>query len=460
MSKGKAPKAPDYVGAANAQAAASKEVTNIQNFANRPTVNTPFGQESWTNAATVDPATGQKVTSWTQNTTLAPKLQSALDAQIDTQLGRSNLANSLMGSASAQYKSPIDMSTLPAMGQAAKAPKLSSDLKNYSKDLQKSVKQYQLDAEFDPMTGGLSRDVQQQDIQRSLNAGDNPALPQFDSSYRDMIAQSLMERMSPTHERQKNQIETQLANAGYTVGSEGYTRALADMQGRQAAERYNALDTAGNEAQRLYGMQMGSRQQAFNEDMGMGQFANAAANQAFQQDLSANQFQNQAIGQGYEQTMGAQRAGNEALNQQFGQGMQAGQFGNQSLGQAAGMDQARTEAINQARAQQFEMQAKQAAQQNQLRQQALAEQMLQRNMPLNEMNALLGGQQVSMPQMPNFVPAQQSQAPNILGATQSKYDAQLGAYNAKQAGLGNMVGGLFGLGASAMAPGAGSLFGL
>lgn len=459
MSKGKAPKAPDYVGAANAQAAASKEVTNIQNFANRPTINTPFGQESWTNAATIDPATGQKVTSWTQNTTLAPGLQAALDAQVGTQLGRSNLANDLMDRAATQYSKPFDTASLPEMASLS-TPTMNTDLADYAAGLTTDVPQYQLNAQFDPRTSGLSSNVQQQDIQRSLNAGDNPALPQFDSSYRDMIAQSLMERMNPTHERQKNQIETQLANAGYTVGSEGYTRALADMQGRQAAERYNALDTAGNEAQRLYGMQMGSRQQAFNEDMGMGQFANAAANQAFQQDLSANQFQNQAIGQGYEQTMGAQRAGNEALNQQFGQGLQAGQFGNQSLGQAAAMDQSRMAAINQAQAQQFQMQAQQVAQQNQLRQQAIAEQMQQRNMPLNEMNALLGGQQVSMPQMPNFVPAQQSQTPNILGATQSKYDAQLGAYNAKQAGLGNMVGGLFSLGASAMAPGAGSLFGL
>ncbi len=45
--KGKAPAAPDYLGAAQQQAAASKELTNIQNFANRPTINTPFGSQSW-----------------------------------------------------------------------------------------------------------------------------------------------------------------------------------------------------------------------------------------------------------------------------------------------------------------------------------------------------------------------------------------------------------------------------
>ena len=459
VGKGSAPKAPDYVGAAKEQAGASKEVTNIQNFANRPTINTPFGSESWSNQASIDPATGQRVTSWTQNTTLAPGLQAALDAQVGTQLGRSNLANDFMGRVADEYSQPFDWQNLPQMAQLGDAPSLYTGMADYAQGLNTGVQDYALNTQFNPMQRGLARNVQQQDVQRQLNTGDNPALPQFDSSYRDSVAQSLIERMMPVHDRQRNEIETQLANSGYTVGSEGYTRALADMQGRQAAERYNALDTAGNEAQRLYGMQMGSRQQAFNEDMGMGQFANSAANQAFQQSLGANQFQNQATGQAYQQAMGAQQAGNQALGQQFSQGLQANQFGNQSLGQAAALDQSRMGAMNQAMTQQFGMNQQLANQQNQLRQQAIAEQMQRRGMSLNEMNALLSGQQVSMPQMPNFVQAGRSETPNILGATQMGYDAALGAYNAKQAGFGNMMGGLFSLGGAAMAPGAGSLFG-
>ncbi len=493
--KGSAPKAPDYVGAANAQAEASKEVTNIQNFANRPTINTPYGSESWSNQASIDPATGQRVTSWTQNTTLAPGLQAALDAQVGTQLGRSNLANDFMGRVANEYSQPFDYENLPQMAQMGGAPSLYTGLADYAQGLstgvnsrsgdvvggfgfggpQMGVQDYGLNTQFDPMQGGLARNVQQQDVQRQLNMGDNPALPQFDSSYRDSVAQSLIERMMPVHDRQRNEIETQLANSGYTVGSEGYTRALADMQGRQAAERYNALDTAGNEAQRLYGMQMGSRQQAFNEDMGMGQFANSAANQAFQQSLGANQFQNQATGQAYQQAMGAQQAGNQALGQQFGQGLQAGQFGNQaqnqlyqqmmgqanlanqanaqafqqdlaanqfgnqSLGQAAALDQSRMGAMNQAMTQQFGMNQQFANQQNQLRQQAIAEQMQRRGMSLNEMNALLSGQQVNMPQMPNFVQAGRSETPDILGATQMGYNAQMDAYNAKQAQFGQLL---------------------
>ena len=78
--------------------------------------------------------------------------------------------------------------------------------------------------------------------------------------------------------------------------------------------------------------------------------------------------------------------------------------------------------------------------QNQLRQQAIAEQMQRRGMSLNEMNALLSGQQVNLPQMPSFVSSGRAETPNILGATQMGYDAALGATNAQNAMFGNLLG--------------------
>jgi len=365
--KGRAPAAPDYLGAAQQQAAASKELTNIQNFANRPTINTPFGSQSWQTSSQVDPATGQTVTSWTQNNTLDPELQQALNAQIGLQNDRSQLASDFMGRVEQEYSRPFDWQSLPQMAGLDQQTKLNTQLADY--------------------TPGL---------QTSLQTQDNPALPQFDSSYRDTVAQSLMERMQPVHERQQQQLETQLANQGFTVGTEGYTRALADLQGRQAAERYNALDTAGNEAQRLFNMGMGARQQAFGEDL------------------------------------------------------QSGQFGNQALGQAGALDMQRMGAMNAALSQQQGLNQSYADQQNRLRQQAIAEQMQRRGMSLNEMNALLSGQQVAMPQMPSFVSAGRAETPNILGATQMGYDAALGAYNAQQAAGSNMMGGLFSLGSAAL----------
>lgn len=360
--KGSPPPAPDYVGAAQLQGELSREALTAQNYANRPTQTTPFGSTTWGTRTVRDPATGQDVTAWEQTTSLTPELQAALNAQVGSQMERSQLARDFMGRVQQDYSTPFDWQNLPQMAQLTGASQLGTRLSDYTPGLQ---------------TG--------------LGAG-APALPQFSEGYRDTVARTLMERMQPVHERQQQQLETQLANQGFTVGSEGYKRAMDELQQRQAGERYNALDTAGAEAQRLFTMGMGSRQQAMAET----------------------------------------------------------QFANQALGQASALDLQRMQAINQALASQQGLNQQYADYQNRLRQQAIAEQMQRRGMSLNELNALLSGQQVQMPQMPSFVASGRAETPNILQATGMGYDAALGAYNAQQAAGSNLMGGLFGLGAAAL----------
>jgi hypothetical protein len=95
--------------------------------------------------------------------------------------------------------------------------------------------------------------------------------------------------------------------------------------------------------------------------------------------------------------------------------------------------------------------ALQAAQANLgLRQAGINEQQQLRGIPLNELNALLTGQQVQSPQFPGFTPAGAQQAPNLLGALQSGYQSDLNASNAQNASSGNFQSGLFGLGAAGL----------
>lgn len=79
-----------------------------------------------------------------------------------------------------------------------------------------------------------------------------------------------------------------------------------------------------------------------------------------------------------------------------------------------------------------------------------------RNQPLNELNALRTGSQVTNP---NFTTAPQQQTTpgvNYLGAGQAQYGADMAAYNA-QVGQGNsLMGGLFGLGSAALMSPAGT----
>ena len=88
--------------------------------------------------------------------------------------------------------------------------------------------------------------------------------------------------------------------------------------------------------------------------------------------------------------------------------------------------------------------------QNQLRQQAIAEEAQRRNMSLNEMNALLTGQQVNAPQMPGFNSASKSDTPDLLKAAGMTGQSNLDAFNAQQQGQQSGMSGLMSLGSTAM----------
>lgn len=83
-----------------------------------------------------------------------------------------------------------------------------------------------------------------------------------------------------------------------------------------------------------------------------------------------------------------------------------------------------------------------------------------RSQSLNELNALLNGQQVGLPQMPGFTNSGVSAGPNYTGAA-----AQQGQWSQQQAAnqnssFGGLLGGAVGIGSAAMGAGGwGGLFG-
>jgi hypothetical protein len=72
-----------------------------------------------------------------------------------------------------------------------------------------------------------------------------------------------------------------------------------------------------------------------------------------------------------------------------------------------------------------------------------------RNMPLNELNALRSGSQVSMPQFQAYTGATVAPAP-VFGATQAQGQYAMGAHQAGVAQDNALMGGLFNLGAAAV----------
>jgi hypothetical protein len=272
---GKSTPAPDYRAAAEEQGQSGKENIITQTWANRPQLNTPWGQQTWSTGSGTDPSTGMPVTQWTSNINLTPEQQSALDSQQRIQQGRSNAAETLLGQATGSFQSPFNWAGLPGM---AATPGV------------RETTAYGLDTSAPQQTTATANE------------------PGF-AGERQRIENALFERMRPEHQRAEEASRTRLANMGMTMGSQGYNRELERLGGLQAGERFNALQTAGGEQARLNQMLLAQQGQAFGQDVQSQQAQNAALAAQFGMGLQANQ-------------------------QNFGQGLQAANFQNQLRQQA------------------------------------------------------------------------------------------------------------------------------
>lgn len=449
MGKKSTPPAPDYKGAAEQTAASSQDAQTRSDWANRPTVNTPWGQESWQASAAVDPSTGKPITNWTQNTKLNPLAQSTLDSTMTVDRDKALLAQGMMGRAAAATSKPFDWGNMQGYGQAPQAGGLQSD--NFQSGLQAGNLQPGASLQAGNIQGGerlQAGNLQAGNLQAGnldprayqssgagqgmmagLDMGRLGGMPQGDAAERQRIEGMLYDRQNPERMKQQAGLEGKLANMGLTRGSEAWNREMQRMGDQHSRERYDAMQTGGQEMQRTFNMGMQGRQQGWNELLGGGQFQNAAQNQAFGQGMNQNAQnfaqQAQAGAQNFGQQAQASEAQRLADAQRFGQQAQAGQ---QNFAQ--GMDAANYN--------------------NKLRQQQIAEQQMQRQMPLNELNALLSGTQVGQLQTPDFNASRSAGGADYSGAARNQYNAGMDAYNAKQSQTQGMMSGLSGLASTAM----------
>ena len=359
MSKS-APKAPDYEAAAQAQAQSSKEVTEQQTWANRPDQVTPWGEQTWQNQSEWDPTTNQYINRWTQNTTLNPESQQALDAQLALTNQRSQLGLSLGDRMRNEYGQAMEWNGFQDLAGTPEAQRYG---------------QPNLQGQLD--TQGLQNVDPSQRYQQNAN---------------DAIYNQWAQRAMPAQAQATDALRTQLYNQGLKEGDAAYDAEMNKLRMQQGDAQqqaaYQATIGSGAEASRMYGMDEGTRAQQFGERQAQGTFANQAANQQLQNQLAS----------------GAQTYGQQLSS---------------------------------------------AGYQNQLRQQQIAEAMQQRGFSLNEINALLTGQQVGMPSMPGFQSAQRAEGTQNLSAAQMTGQANLDAFNAQQAGMNGMMSGLGGLAGAA-----------
>lgn len=336
------PPPPDYRAAAVESGKSSVEAQTRADWANRPDQVDMYGNRtSWQNEAAIDPSTGQAITKWTQNTTLSPEQQAAVNSEMAIGKNLMGTAEGMLGRTNAAVAKDFDWSGMSPMGAT-------------------------------PGAG--------QGLMAGLNTASLGGMPTADDQGRQRIEGALFDRMRPEHQQQQAGLEAKLANMGLTRGSAQWNRELQRQTDLQARERFNALEMGGQEQQRQFGMQMQGREQGWNELLGAGQFQNTAQQQNFGQQMQTSNYQNQ------------------------------------------------------------------------LRQQQIAEQQMARQMPLNELNAFMSGQQVAAPQFGNFNTSQAAGAVDYSGVAKDQYGAGMDAYNAKQKQSQGMMSGLTSLaGAGIMA---------
>jgi hypothetical protein len=373
------PSPPDYLGLARQQAAENQQNLTNQTWANRPTIETPWGSQTWETNEAIDPATGQKVTQWTSRLNLSPQQQAALDSQMAVQMGLSNQAETFLGRVRDSMSQPFDWSNLPAASQGVQAQLTgpAPQALGFIQDPGSIARAFAGGGPIRRYVGG-SRDYASQ-------AG-------------DALYQQALSRLDPRFSQQASDLEASLVNRGIARGSEAWNREMGNFE-RTRNDAYNqaifnAAQLAGQEASRLQGM-----------DVTAGNFWNQAQQQRFGQNAALAQFANQAQAQQFGQNQTMADIYNRALQQNFSNQL----------------------TVNQ---QNFAQMLQEQEFQQRLRQQAIAEQQAARVQPLNELNALLTGQQVGTPQMPSFNTAGLAQTPNLLGAADMGYQAQLGQYNA------------------------------
>ena len=199
-----------------------------------------------------------------------------------------------------------------------------------------------------------------------------------------------------------------------------------------SADRQRVEDSLMNRINPQLNLQQNKLQQQLS-DQGIG-YGSAAYNNAFTPfNQQANDARFAAIGQaGDEQARMMQMANqqatfqNAAQNQDFTQKSLAAQFANAGLGAQQAAQQARFNAFNSARGQ------------------YIGEQYAARNQPINEINALMSGSQISQP---NFqqTPNQQIPTVDVAGLNNQNFSQQMDVYKQESQNYNQLVGGLMGM---------------
>jgi hypothetical protein len=434
MKSSSPPPAPDYKGAAIEQGAANLESARATAKLSNPNTYTPYGTQLVSYEGDIP----------TIRQTLTPTAQRTVEAQQGVQLSLANLGQQGATTASGVLNKPFSFEG-PAV-QTSLGP--TETLKSAP-----SAGQYGTASAVNPAAYGQAGSVNAGQFGLAQGGVNAPKLAtSLDLSgvakmpvNAGMTGQeAIMSRLSPYLQQQRTSTEAQLVNQGLRPGTEAYNNA-AKLLGQQENDARQQAALQG------LNLDLTANQQGYGQALTSGQFGNQAQLSQFGANLQNQQAGNQAIAQNYGQGVTSQQLQNQAIAQNFGQGSSAQAMQNQAIGQNYAQGLTASQAENARIAQQFN-QTQQAAQfGNVAQQQALAEAIQQRQMPLNEITALMSGSQIQNPQFGAYQGATVAPPPIFQASTAkgmfdaNSYNQQVAQQNANTAGLYSLGGAAIGL---------------
>ncbi len=424
------PPKPDYTQAAQAQGAANLEAAQLQARMSNPSVINPYGTQkvsyildepsyqkdlaeynrkmsAFMQGISLD-MTGKPPKEPDRNLYLSPEVTQTLSPEQQALFEKSNLTKSqladlaLTGARTAHgvIGEPVQLGGMPSPGAAdllTGAPALrSTDLTAGAPGLRSA----------DLMAGAPALGS------TAFTAGAAP-LPQDAAATRNAAYSAIMSRVNEDVAIQRDNLHSDLIAAGIRPGSQAYDERMKLVDRQYTDAQQQAILSANQQAQQDFTQAMQLRQQTVGEAQDIfGATAQARAQaQAEQQAM----FTASAAARG--------QAVQEAKDQLIASASARGQFISEQQAEQQAMDV--------------------------VRRQAIAEYLMMRQVPLNEIAALMSGTQIANPYaMPAYAQNAQVQPAPTMAGFQGGVDYGTDIFNVGAQQAGNLQTGLFGLGAS------------
>ena len=383
------PATPDYTGAAKETAAGNLDAARAAAAANRVNQVTPFGSLQYSQSGR--DAYGNPT--YTATTSLSPEQRQLYDYDVQSSLGLGRLQNTGLDYVNQMISQPFSTSGLPQLSSQLNAPQFNQ---LGQAEAMRRIGESQQAQGVNPAEAMLRAGSTEQ-LQRDL---ENQGMAGWDKA-----TGLLMQRLNPQLERQQRSLDAQLANQGISRGSRAYSQAQQDL-GQRQNDLLNQAALSGQQVQ----------QNLFGQSLQAGQFGNQAMTQ---------QQQNQLANLGFSNTAAQQDFANRQAQLQMNNAIQQQMFGNQAT---------QAELANRARGQGF---------------QELA---YQRNEPINTLNAVRSGSQVTTPNQFYVNAPQQATTTgaDYMSAAQATGNANIANTNAQNAYQNALMSGFFKLGSAGM----------